>query len=392
MSNSESLLSMTPHLPTYAQARAFLRVMTGVPYVEYRSMYEKIIEQIGNPKETVDWTDPEEWIAKRLSGVEQSLAFKIWRESNKKVNPRHTRGSWYLCKKHNLLVRDGADRLQLSSAGQLFLNQTEGELTAEIDRKEGLLTLLQIVSEHSPGKRGEILPEYIDFCNTHTTYHSLAVHKSSLYARLMNLIDRGFIRRSGVQYEITEAGIQHLAKYATVHNELRKIIQSNNNEARKQLFDYLAKMDPYKFEHLVRILLEEMGYTDIEVTPPSNDKGVDVVASIELGISSIREVVQVKRHTGSINRTVIDQLRGSLHRFKAFRGTIITTGSFSAGAKNAALEQGVAPITLIDGEKLLDLLIEYGIGVSKKTVEYYEFDDSKLNEFEEVNAPLEKEI
>ncbi len=401
MIDTESLLSLTPELPTYARARAFLRVVTGIPYAEYHSMHEKILEQIGNPKETVDWTDPEEWIAERLSGVEQSLAFKIWRESKEKVNPRHTRGSWYFCTKHNLLFRDDTDHLQLSQAGQLFLNPTDGELTSEIDRTEGLLTLLQIVSEHSPGKRGEILPGYIDFCNTHTTYHSLAVHKSSLYDRLMNLIDRGLVRRSGVQYEITESGIQHLAKFAneipgrsvtTVQNELRRIIQSNNKEARKQLFDYLVKMDPYKFEHLVGILLEEMGYNDIEVTAPSNDKGVDVVANIELGISSVREVVQVKRHMGSINRTVLDQLRGSLHRFKAFRGTIISTGSFSAGAKSAALEQGAAPITLIDGEKLLDLLIEYGIGVSKKTIEFFEFDDSKLNDFEEVNTLLEKDV
>jgi restriction endonuclease Mrr len=37
---------------------------------------------------------------------------------------------------------------------------------------------------------------------------------------------------------------------------------------------------------------------------------------------------------------------------------------------------------LIDGEKLLDLLIEHQIGVSKKAVEYFEFDSGKLAQFE----------
>jgi hypothetical protein len=74
--------------------------------------------------------------------------------------------------------------------------------------------------------------------------------------------------------------------------------------------------------------------------------------------------------------------RGSLHRFDAVRGTIITTGSFSSGTKHAAFEPGAAPITLIDGEKLLDLLRQYQIGMSKQTIEYFEFDPTKLAQFE----------
>ncbi|MBX3000146.1 MAG: restriction endonuclease [Caldilineaceae bacterium] len=103
---------------------------------------------------------------------------------------------------------------------------------------------------------------------------------------------------------------------------------------------------------------------------------------IELGISSVREVIQVKRHRGNINRTVLDQLRGSLHRFDAVRGTVITTGRFSKGVQQAAFERGAAPITLIDGEKLLDLLMEYQIGVTKKPIEYYEFDPAKISQFQ----------
>ena len=117
-------------------------------------------------------------------------------------------------------------------------------------------------------------------------------------------------------------------------------------------------------------------------TSPTNDKGVDVVGTIKLGISAVREVIQVKRHRGTIHRPVLDQLRGSLHRFNAVRGTIITTGRFSKGVEEAAFERGAAPITLIDGEKLLDLLIDNGIGVSKRPLEYLEFAPEKLAQFE----------
>ena len=79
---------------------------------------------------------------------------------------------------------------------------------------------------------------------------------------------------------------------------------------------------------------------------------------------------------------MLDQLRGSLNRFNAVRGTIITTGRFSKGVEEAAFERGAAPITLIDGDKLLDLLIEYEIGVTKRQVEYWEFAAEKLVQFE----------
>jgi len=86
-----------------------------------------------------------------------------------------------------------------------------------------------------------------------------------------------------------------------------------------------------------------MDYIDVKMTSPVNDKGVDVLAKIEVGISSLKEVIQVKRHRGNLGRKVLDLLRGSLHRFDAVRGTIITTSGFSSGAKQAAHERGDAP-------------------------------------------------
>jgi restriction system protein len=118
-----------------------------------------------------------------------------------------------------------------------------------------------------------------------------------------------------------------------------------------------------------------MGYEDVEVTQPSNDKGVDVKAVAQFGITTINEVIQVKRHQANVQRPVLDMLRGSLHRFKAQKGTIITIGDFGKGAKDSAFEMGAAPITLINGDTLIDLLIQHQIGVKKKAVEYFEVDE-----------------
>ena len=121
-------------------------------------------------------------------------------------------------------------------------------------------------------------------------------------------------------------------------------------------------------------MVEEIGYLDVEVTSRSNDKGVDVLGQIELGVTSVRDVVQVKRQQANIQRPVLDALRGALHRFAAVRRTIITTGGFSKGTTDAAFEPGAAPITLINGEKPVDRLIEHGIGVKKRPLDTWELD------------------
>jgi restriction system protein len=383
--------SPTPHLPLYSKARHFLRILDGVSYTLYCSTYDQIWEQRGSPQQQVEWTDPDSWIPERLNGQERDLALRIWRESNRKLNPRYLRGTWYLSTKHELLTRDAQDVLRITERGQQFLTEPEGQVVAEIDNYEGILSILRLVAELGPGKRGDLLPDYTTYCRTFTTYRSEIVIKTSLSDRLVNLVGRGYVLRRAQTYEITEAGLAYLDKYSPLipgrpagdkQSGIRRLGKEMTQEAREQLSQYLATIDPFKFEALIKFLLEEMNYTEVETTSPTNDKGVDVVANIELGISSVREVVQVKRHRGNINRTVLDQLRGSLHRFDAVRGTIITTGGFSKGTVHAAFERGAAPITLIDGEKLLDLMVQYEIGVTKKSVEYLEFDDSKLTQFE----------
>ncbi|HCH64970.1 MAG TPA: hypothetical protein DFR83_19355 [Deltaproteobacteria bacterium] len=82
--------------------------------------------------------------------------------------------------------------------------------------------------------------------------------------------------------------------------------------------------------------------------------------------------VQAQRQKRTIQLKDLDARWDSLYRFNAVRGTIITTSCFSKGTKEAAFAGSTVPITLIDGDKLIGLLIEHGIGVRKKTLEILE--------------------
>jgi len=195
-------------------------------------------------------------------------------------------------------------------------------------------------------------------------------------------LERGLLSKTGTTYSITDAGLAYLnqtggSEDADSTDELQQIltlVKKQSVSIRASIRELLETMDPIAFEYLVKQLLEAMNYQNVMVTAPSNDKGIDVKADIEMGITSVREVVQAKRHKANVQRPVLDALRGSLHRFDAVRGTIITTGDFSKGTTAAAIERGAAPITLINGEKLIDLLIEHKIGVRTRSVEILELD------------------
>jgi len=171
---------------------------------------------------------------------------------------------------------------------------------------------------------------------------------------------------------------------------LRKILLK-----REELRQQLRAMNPYQFEQLIGDLLEAMGYEDVTVTKASGDYGVDVVATVQFGITTITEVVQVKRYQNTIQRHTLDQLRGALPYYKALRGTIITLSRFSSGCIEAALFPGAAPIGLIDGEKLLDLLFKHSIGIKKRSLDLYELDEDYLtapDELGEAQQILREEL
>ncbi|MCC7449151.1 MAG: restriction endonuclease [Anaerolineae bacterium] len=207
-------------------------------------------------------------------------------------------------------------------------------------------------------------------------------------------MERKLVQRNGNVYQITPPGLAYIDQVRSHIKpsgndiasqslaEVRHLLTKQDQEVRQQIKTALQKIDPYNFEYLIKHLLEAMGYENVEVTSKSGDGGVDVVADIEVGITSVREVVQVKRHQGNIQRPILDMLRGSLHRFNANRGTIITVGKFSKGAQDAAFEQGVAPITLIDGERLIQLLIDNEIGAVYEEIKVLKFnpDDFRFEE------------
>ncbi len=78
----------------------------------------------------------------------------------------------------------------------------------------------------------------------------------------------------------------------------------------------------------------------------------------------------------TVRRPLIDQLRGALPYHGAIRGTLITLGKFAKGVEDAALFPGAAPITLIDGDRLVEMVEKHQVGLRRKPAYLLEIDEA----------------
>lgn len=368
-----------PHFPKYSELGAFLSIITEIKVDKLRNLFVAITDLIGTPQNPVKWDNPDEWIDQRLAGDNQMLAKYIWEKSNKQVNPRYARRVYWPVNTYVLAKENPNGFFELTTEGTQFLQLNEPQIIQHIDREEGLVTILSLVSSSGAVRPKDLEEDWKVFCLERSNIRGQGVMRTYLHRRISNLLDRGYLTRDGGKYSISSEGTNYLKKVKSQTTdyvrdeteELLQLIKDFSNKQRESLKKQLENMDPYAFEELIKELLEAMNYEEVEVTTPSNDKGVDVKGIVQIGITTVVEVVQVKRVKGNIQRPVLDMLRGSLHRFNALRGTIITTGDFSKGVREASTEIGAAPITLINGDKLVELLIEYGVGVQKAETSYF---------------------
>ncbi len=148
-----------------------------------------------------------------------------------------------------------------------------------------------------------------------------------------------------------------------------------------KLAQILCEINPYAFERLAQLLLRTCGFSQMQVTKKSADGGIDGTGKLRInGIFSFNVAFQCKRYSGIVSAGDIRDFRGSLTA-DIEKGIFITTGTFSRAAKEEASKTGKQQIDLIDGEELINMLKENGIGVRKKLLPFMRLMKSFLKNF-----------
>jgi HJR/Mrr/RecB family endonuclease len=147
--------------------------------------------------------------------------------------------------------------------------------------------------------------------------------------------------------------------------DLGEAITRSNRRVKAELRTLVRSMDPRAFEFLVRRVLIVLGYRNVTVTQYSGDKGIDATAVFDVGGATPVDVAVQAKRTNTVDRPTVQNVRGSLTNRQL--GLIVTAGTFTASAITEAQEPGKVPIGLIDGAKLLDIMVQHRIGVEEKS-------------------------
>ena len=202
--------------------------------------------------------------------------------------------------------------------------------------------------------------------------------ESSMYAQVISEIKRQ--QKRGKRPRFVQHGRGYVGLSKWMGRGLSFQIEQHNNHVRKALREGLLAMKPSEFEELISQLLTEMGFEMVNVTKLSGDGGIDVRGTLVIGDAvRIKMAVQVKKWKlkNNILAPGVQQVRGSLGAHE--QGLIITTSDFSKGAIKEAAQVDKIPIALMNGEQLVLLLMEHGIGVHRSTPDLFDVDEEFAN-------------
>lgn len=162
--------------------------------------------------------------------------------------------------------------------------------------------------------------------------------------------------------------------YSSPQDLIDKGFSEIETQVKLELLEKLKNIDPYYFEKVILILLKRMGYGDFLETSKSGDGGIDgIINEDKLGLDKI--YIQAKRYgENKVREKDIRNFIGAMSG-DTNKGVFVTTSDFDKGAHQKAHDAHHS-IILIDGNKLVDLMHQYNVGIQiKATYEVKELDE-----------------
>ena len=188
-----------------------------------------------------------------------------------------------------------------------------------------------------------------------------------------------FFKTVHEQFEIEKPKNEKTQGSNFLDESIKENVEDENYK--EKLLDLLKKLPASGFEKICQRLLRESGFTQVKVTGKSGDGGIDGYGVLELNpLMSFKVLFQSKRYKDVVSTDKVRDFRGAMAG-RADKGIIITTGRFTQDAKNEAVRDGVSPIELVDGEKLVRLFEKLELGLTPRTV--YDIDLDFFKEFYE---------
>ena len=203
---------------------------------------------------------------------------------------------------------------------------------------------------------------------TFTNSSPITLTEKGLYLDIDSLnVEKDIIEVSAKYWnELSEKNRKNKESDSTENEEEPEAEEKIKDDFKEKLLVAISKMSPKKFEAFSRALLNRMG---VEFTEKgvqiSNDGGIVGYGyhTDANDFRTTRVVIQCKRYNVSpVREPEINQFLGAMNKYQADYGVFITNGRFTNSARQAAREG--SPITLIDGNELVRLVIRYELYIT----------------------------
>jgi restriction system protein len=147
-----------------------------------------------------------------------------------------------------------------------------------------------------------------------------------------------------------------------------------STDYRQQVLEILRGLPPAGFERFCQRLLRESGFQEVTITGRLCDGGIDGLGILQVSpLVSFKVLFQCKRYSGPVSPSQVRDFRGRC------KGALITTAAFTSDARKEAVRDGVPPIELVDGDKLVTMIEQLELGLSP--IKVFKVDDVFFAQF-----------
>ncbi len=169
----------------------------------------------------------------------------------------------------------------------------------------------------------------------------------------------------------------------TPAERLDDVVREIDGILERDLLEAVRLLHPAAFERLVVRLLEAMDYGSASLRQGgAGDEGVDgIVNEDKLGLGRIYVQAKRYREDSAVSPAAVREFVGALTNAGAAKGVFVTSSTFTAAARKALPRgNGAARIALIDGPRLVRLMIEHDIGV--RTIQTIRIKEADLRDLD----------
>lgn len=154
------------------------------------------------------------------------------------------------------------------------------------------------------------------------------------------------------------------------------LVEEQRRQAMRSVRRRLSSLELGSLERVAVALLEAQGYRELNMARRSAKEGPLYLARRKWGSGELRYAVRVLRPGAELGRAEVQDLRRDLSHYSAQLGIVFAVSDCTRDAKGEANSPSAAPVLLYGAEAFAEALVEAGLGVNKRTIEWLEFDDA----------------